>query len=169
MNEQEIEQVYNNLMVLLRDSQYSRIARDVQEQIEEGYIKKEKVKIDLEIFREDDFTLGQERRNTKSTRTLYRRFEYSSKEKLLILIAAIEAVLVNPIRIRAFVVEFFHEEAETNIHIESPVVTLYPSVDESIEPLTSDLTKTRREIESISGLIKTIDDIRKALGNGNSE
>lgn len=169
MDEQEIEQLYIGLMSFLRNSQYSQIARDVEEQVEEGYIKKEKVKVDLTQFKEDDLGLEQERRNTTSTRTLYRRSEYSIKEKLQILITAIETSLINPILIRNHVVQFFRREAERNTEIDSPDVTLYPSVDENIEPLTGDSTQTQREIENLGTLIEAVNNIRKALENGISE
>lgn len=168
MNENDFQSIYNALIQVLRRDTIGlgRIANRVEEIVEEGKIIKEKVQVELDET-PIPTDLMRNRVTKKSTRSLYRRVEYTEKEKLTLLLDAIEATVVNPAVIRREVTEIFADQAAKTT-VESQDVFLYPNLAQDENPIVLTSEAATADVEKLSDLIGWINTLREEIRRADS-
>lgn len=169
MNDQEMTVIYEDLMAYLRNNDQedlSNIADSVDTIVEEGKIVKEKVQIELDsseplVLPKRDGT------PRKSARILYRKTEYSSKEKLLILLNTIEAKLINPALIEQETTRVFAEQSH-KYHLQDEKIFLYHDLSINEDQTIFDNEKANRKVQRLFPLKSKVEELKNELNQSNN-
>lgn len=170
MNENDFQIIYDGLLKMLRGNAIglNRIANRVEEIVEEGKIVKEKVQVELDDMPSNFADFKNYKFPRKSTRNLYRKVEYTGKEKLTFLLDTIEAAVINPTVIRQEITKIFAKQADKT-SVESQDVYLYPSLATNEDLIILTANATSAEVERLTDLMRWIGNLREEIENDYSQ
>ena len=170
MNEQEMRGIYQGLLTTLREDNIGlgELASRVEALVEEGKITREKVQVEMAADQPFETTaLRRRARSRKSTRNLYRRIDYTEREKLNLLLEAIEAAVINPATIRQETARIFAEQADKT-NVESGDVILLSNAIDDQDRIVIDLRQANTDVEKLATLISLIAALREEINGSDT-
>lgn len=165
MTRDELQNLYLGLLDILRKQGFLQISENVEALVEEGIIRRKKIKVKVA---EDSLIKAVALKNTGRTLTVYQREDFSELERLILLLDVIEATVTDVADVRRATVEVFAQQAENQGTTMSPVIYLYTDVA-SQTPLVLEVSQVKAEADILRPLKMAISLIRQEIQNANKQ
>jgi hypothetical protein len=169
MSEEELNELYQGLLILLREYELEEIADQVEAIISEGKIQKKKIRLIIPD-EPSEFALDIVRGTSQNRLVqVYQKEDFTPVERITLLLDVIDATIIDVADVKDATLEIFTEQIPSSENTKGPnEIYIYNDISQS-KPIVLSRQKTKAEVDALAPLKNAILQIRSVIKNVDSK